>query len=240
MRFCEAKWEFCKLPSVSCRVSRAGARITRAHPLTPSHASTKRGRIAPRHGRGAFSVSKGGLRGLGCRLGRRWTVATGDHRPFASPHGGEVSPAGSVGVGKAPPALNASPVPPPTRRKFLSCREFRGCETRPSKSNGSETWLVRTSPRKGPLSSGLPQKGFQRGMKSRLPARSAMDGRHWRPSPPFEMRCIELSSPPVAARLPLLENEINGRGQGVGSLPCVVFSKGDSPPLKNSQPGLAG
>ena len=92
-------------------------------------------------------------------------------------------------------------------------------------------------PRKGPLSSGLPQKGFQRGMKSRLPARSAMDGRHWRPSPPFEMRCIELSSPPVAARLPLLENEINGRGQGVGSLPCVVFSKGDSPPLKNSQPG---
>src|SRR5699024_1231833 len=41
---------------------------------------------------------------------------------------------------------------------------------------------------------------------------------------PFEMRCIELSSPPVAARLPLLGNEINGRGQGVGSLPYVVFS----------------
>ena len=75
-------------------------------------------------------------------------------------------------------------------------------------------------PPKGPLSSGLPQKGFQRGAAA-----------------PFEMRCIELSSTPVAARLPLLENEINGRGQGVGSLPCVVFSKGDSPPLKNSQPG---
>ena len=76
---------------------------------------------------------KGGLRGLGCRLGRRWTVATGDHRPFASPHGGEVSPAGSVGVGKAPLALNASPAPPPTRRMSLSCREFRERETRPSK-----------------------------------------------------------------------------------------------------------
>ena len=46
---------------------------------------------------------KGGLRGLGCRLGRRWTVATGDHRPFASPHGGEVSPAGSVGAERSPP-----------------------------------------------------------------------------------------------------------------------------------------
>ena len=158
-RFCEAKWEFCKLPSGSCRVSRAGARITRAHPLTPSHASTKRGRIAPRHGRGSFSVSKGGLRA-----------------PFVSPHGGEVSPAGSVGVGKAPPALNASPVPPPTRRKFLSCREFRGCETRPSKSNGSETWLVRTSPRKGPLSSGLPQKGVPKGDEV-SPAGSVGDGR---------------------------------------------------------------
>ena len=45
------------------------------HPLTPSHASTKRGRIAPRHGRGSFSVSKGGLRA-----------------PFVSPHGGEHSP----------------------------------------------------------------------------------------------------------------------------------------------------
>ena len=153
---------------------------------------------------------------------RRWTVATGDHRPFAFPHGGEVSPAGSVGVGKAPPALNASPVPPPTRRKFLSCREFRGCETRPSKSNGSETWLVRTSPQ-GPAQFRLTAKGVPKGAAA-----------------PFEMRCIELSSPPVAARLPLLENEINGRGQGVGSLPCVVFSKGDSPPLKNSQPGLAG
>ena len=49
------------------------------------------------------------------------------------PHGGEVSPAGSVGVGKAPLALNASPAPPPTRRMSLSCREFRERETRPSK-----------------------------------------------------------------------------------------------------------
>ena len=45
------------------------------------------------------------------------------HSPLCIPHGGEVSPAGSVGVGKAPPALNASPAPPPTRRGFgLGCR----------------------------------------------------------------------------------------------------------------------
>ena len=53
--------------------------------------------------------------------------------PLCIPHGGEVSPAGSVGVGKAPLALNASPAPPPTRRMSLSCREFRERETRPSK-----------------------------------------------------------------------------------------------------------
>ncbi len=47
----------------------------------------------------------------------------GDKPPFVSPHGGEVSPAGSVGVGKAPQAFNASPVPPPTRRgSGLGCR----------------------------------------------------------------------------------------------------------------------
>ena len=141
MRFCEAKWEFCKLPSGSCRVSRAGARITRAHPLTPSHASTKRGRIAPRHGRGSLSVSNGGLRA-----------------PFVSPHGG-----------------GHSPGPPPTRRKFLSCREFRGCETRPSKSNGSETWLGRTSPQ-GPAQLRLTAKGVPK-WDEVSPAGSVGDGR---------------------------------------------------------------
>src|SRR5699024_10178278 len=58
-------------------------------------------------------------------------------------------------------------------------------------------------------------RGFQRGVS---PAGSVGDGR----SPlatiaPFEMRCIEFSPPPVAARLSLLENVINGRGQGVGT-----------------------
>ena len=77
--------------------------------------------------------------------GRGWLVGTGGGEysiishfkggccPLCIPHGGEVSPAGSVGVGKAPLALNASPVPPPTRRMSLSCREFRERETRPSK-----------------------------------------------------------------------------------------------------------
>ena len=57
--------------------------------------------------------------------GRGWLVGTGggvlfytSHFkggccPLCIPHGGEVSPAGSVGVGKAPLALNASPAPPP-------------------------------------------------------------------------------------------------------------------------------
>ena len=67
--------------------------------------------------------------------GRGWLVGTGggvlfytSHFkggccPLCIPHGGEVSPAGSVGVGKAPLALNASPAPPPTRRGFgLGCR----------------------------------------------------------------------------------------------------------------------
>ena len=36
-----------------------------------------------------FKFFKGGLRGLGCRLGRRWTVATGDHRPPLYPPTGE-------------------------------------------------------------------------------------------------------------------------------------------------------
>ena len=70
------------------------------HPLFPKSLCAGGEEISPRY---SF---KGGLRGLGCRLGRRWTVATGDHRPFASPHGGEHSPA-----------------PPSTRRGFgLGCR----------------------------------------------------------------------------------------------------------------------
>ncbi len=185
--------------------------------------------------------------------------------PFLFPKGGyAVSAAASVGDGRSPLATIAPLHSPTGERSHLPVRSALGKRHRrltpppypllrgvnfylaasfaDAKLDRASRTAVRLGscahpPRKGPLSSGLPQKGFQRGMKSRLPARSAMDGRHWRPSPPFEMRCIELSSPPVAARLPLLENEINGRGQGVGSLPCVVFSKGDSPPLKNSQPG---
>ena len=58
--------------------------------------------------------------------------------PASSPHrgfqrGSLVSAAASVGDGRSPLALNASPAPPPTRRMSLSCREFRERETRPSK-----------------------------------------------------------------------------------------------------------
>ena len=55
-----------------------------------------------------------------CRNGRGRSFNTSHFKggccPLCIPHGGEVSPAGSVGVGKAPLALNASPAPPPTRR----------------------------------------------------------------------------------------------------------------------------
>ena len=65
-----------------------------------------------------------GLRGLGCRLGRRWTVATGDHRPFVSPRKGKgplatplrggapVSAPASVGPGRCPPGTR-TPLEPP-------------------------------------------------------------------------------------------------------------------------------
>ena len=114
---------------------------------------------------------------------------------------GRVSPAGSVGVGKAPLALNASPAPPPTRYKFLSCREFRGCETRPSKLH--EVQLDSCAhPPKGTLNPGspfyfvflgsgacLPLWGPLRASstlpsgRSRLPPRSVLDGAHWAPGP---------------------------------------------------------
>ena len=77
-----------------------------AHP--PSRKRNEWARVACWYGRGrSFNTShfKGGC----C--------------PLCIPHEGEVSPAGSVGVGKAPLALNASPAPPPTRRGFgLGCR----------------------------------------------------------------------------------------------------------------------
>ena len=80
-----------------------------------------------------YFFERGGLRWRG--RGRLFYTShfKGGCCPLCIPHGGEVSPAGSVGVGKAPLALNASPAPPPTRRMSLSCREFRERETRPSK-----------------------------------------------------------------------------------------------------------
>ena len=187
--------------------------------------------------------------------------------PFLFPKGGyAVSAAASVGDGRSPLATIAPLHPPARGRSHLPVRSALGKRHRrltpppypllrgvnfylaASFADAKLDRASRTAVRLGscahpPVRARSAQAYRKRGSKgggSRLPPRSAMDGRHWRPSPPFEMRCIELSSPPVAARLPLLENEINGRGQGVGSLPCVVFSKGDSPPLKNSQPGLAG
>ena len=59
----------------------------------------------------------------------------------------------------------------------------------------------------------FPALFFQRGAtRSRLPPRSAMDGRHWRPSPPFEMRYIEQSSPSRYGKTPSCTNYHNGRG----------------------------
>ena len=55
------------------------------HSLFPKSLCAGGEEISPRY---SF---KGGLRGLGCRLGRRWTVATGDHRPPLYPPTGERS-----------------------------------------------------------------------------------------------------------------------------------------------------
>ena len=56
------------------------------------------------------------------------------------------------------------------------------------------------------------------GDMSRLPPRSAMDGRHWRPSPPFEMRCIEYSPPPVQKSHPPFLIPLTGGGRGWGEM----------------------
>ncbi len=141
-----------------------------------------------------ISFSKGA--GLACRLGRRWTVATGDHRPPLYPPRGRAHPA---------------------RRMSLSCREFRKSETRPSKSSNARLGSC-AHPRKGPLSPGLLQKRGFKGGWSRLPPRSAMDGRHWRPSPPFEMRCIEYSPPPVQKSYPPFLIPLTGGGRGWGEM----------------------
>ena len=168
-------------------------------PPAPSHKFCKRRKLAYCCGRGIFIFTynkffKGG--GLGCRLGRRWTVATGDHRPPLYPPRGRAHPA---------------------RRMSLSCREFRKSETRPSKSSNARLGSC-AHPRKGPLSPGLLQKRGFKGGWSRLPPRSAMDGRHWRPSPPFEMRCIEYSPPPVQKSYPPFLIPLTGGGRGWGEM----------------------
>ena len=105
----------------------------------------------------------------------------------------------------------------PARRMSLSCRDFRKSETRPSKSSNARLGSC-AHPRKGPLSPGLLQKRGFKGGWSRLPPRSAMDGRHWRPSPPFEMRCIEYSPPPVQKSHPPFLIPLTGGGRGWGEM----------------------
>ena len=128
-----------------------------------------------------------------------------------------VSPAGSVGIGKAPPALNVSPHPllneagenfrlaasvgpgrcplgtrtplaPPASggKQELSCRlgDFAGLGVThplppPVRGMGGGEWLVCAG------GGNLFYTSHFKGGGSRLPPRSAMDGRHWRPSPPF-------------------------------------------------------
>ena len=97
---------------------------------------------------------------------RRWTVATGDHRPPLYPPARGRS---HLLVRSAQNALHrraAPPCNPSTRRMSLSCREFRGCETRPSKLHEVQLDSCAHPPRKGVLGPSLLQKGFQRGMKS--------------------------------------------------------------------------
>ena len=104
---------------------------------------------------------------------RRWTVATGDHRP---PKGEAESHLSVRSVrGRAPPALAH-----PSLREVSRLRVTEGVALQNS-----------PSPKRYIISSWFLPHGGSKGGWSRLPPRSAMDGRHWRPSPPFEMRCIE-------------------------------------------------
>ena len=118
---------------------------------------------------------KGGLRGLGCRLGRRWTVATGDHRPFVSPTGERSHLPVRSALGKRHWRL--TPPPYPLLRGVCLYLAASFANAKLDRVSCTKCNLTRAHiPPKGVLSPGY-RKGVPKGRS------------------PFEMRCIEYSSP---------------------------------------------
>ncbi len=101
--------------------------------------------------------------------------------------GDKVSAAASVGPGRCPLGTRTPLAPPASGGKQeLSCRlgDFAGLGVThplppPVRGMGGGEWLVCAG------GGNLFYTSHFKGGGSRLPPRSAMDGRHWRPSPPF-------------------------------------------------------
>ena len=138
-----------------------------------------------------ISFSKGA--GLACRLGRRWTVATGDHRPLCIPHGGERTPRGVCLY------LAASFAKAKLGRASRATRDLARAHT----------------PVRARLALDYYKKGVSKGagLGCRLGRRwTVATGDH------FEMRCIEYSPPPVQKSHPPFLIPLTGGGRGWGEM----------------------